>query len=152
MQQSQNANTRAIVTGGAQGIGFAIANQLAVEGCKSIALVGRDKEKGAKAVAALSKLGAEVIFISADISNEKAALDAVGQASKKFGVINALANAAATSARATLLETNHENFDFIFHTNVLGPMLLMQGVVKSLLEAKQAGSIVNVLSTAGNPI
>ena len=150
MIQNQNALSKAIVTGGAQGIGFAIANQLVAEGCKSIALIGRDKEKGAKAVAKLEKAGAEAIFISADISDEKSALSAVEQASKKFGVINALANAAATSARASLLETNRENFDFIFHTNVLGPMLLMQGVVKGLLAAKQPGSIVNVLSMSGH--
>ena len=93
MMQDQNAETKAIVTGGAQGIGFAIANQLVVEGCKSIALIGRDKEKGAKAVAKLEAAGAQAIFISADISNEKSALSAVEQASKNFGVINALANA-----------------------------------------------------------
>ena len=150
MIQNQNAETKAIVTGGAQGIGFAIANQLVAEGCKSIALIGRDKDKGAKAVTKLEAAGAEAIFISADISDEKSALGAVEQATKKFGVINALANAAATSARASLLETTRENFDFIFHTNVLGPMLLMQGVVKGLLAAKQAGAVVNVLSMSGH--
>ncbi|MEP6828641.1 MAG: SDR family oxidoreductase [Aestuariivirga sp.] len=150
MIQNQNAQTKAIVTGGAQGIGFAIANQLVAEGCKSIALIGRDKDKGTKAVAKLEAAGAETIFISADISDEKSALSAVEQAAKKFGAINALANAAATSARASLLETTRQNFDFIFHTNVLGPMLLMQGVVKGLLAAKQAGSIVNVLSMSGH--
>ena len=71
MMQAQNAETKAIVTGGAQGIGFAIANQLVVEGCKSIALIGRDKDKSAKAVAKLEGAGAQVIFISADISDEK---------------------------------------------------------------------------------
>ena len=150
MIQNQNAETKAIVTGGAQGIGFAIANQLVAEGCKSIALIGRDKDKGAKAVAKLEAAGAQAIFISADISDEKSALSVVDQAMKKFGVINALANAAATSARASLLETTRENFDFIFHTNVLGPMLLMQGVVKQLITAKQPGSIVNVLSMSGH--
>ena len=150
MSSDQHAMTKAIVTGGAQGIGNAIASRLVAEGCKSIALIGRDKEKGARAVAVLEKLGAEAIFISADISDEKAALDAVAQASKKFGVINVLANAAATSARASLLETTRENFDFMFHTNVLGPMLLMQGVVKGLIAAKQPGSIVNVLSMSGH--
>ena len=150
MIQNQNAETKAIVTGGAQGIGFAIANQLVAEGCKSIALIGRDKDKGAKAVTKLEAAGAQAIFISADLSDEKSAIDAVEQATKKFGVINALANAAATSARASLLETTRENFDFIFHTNVLGPMLLMQEVVKGLLAVKQAGAVVNVLSMSGH--
>ena len=150
MINNQNALTKAIVTGGAQGIGFAIANQLLAEGCKSIALIGRDKTKGAAAVAKLEKHDAKVIFISADLSDEKAALNAVEQANKALGTSNALVNAAATSSRASLLETTKENFDFIFHTNVLGPMLLMQAVVKALLAAKQAGSIVNVLSMSGH--
>jgi NAD(P)-dependent dehydrogenase (short-subunit alcohol dehydrogenase family) len=145
-----HSNTRAIVTGGAQGIGFAIAAQLANDGCKAVAIVGRDRAKGASAVAKLNDLGAEAVFIAADISDEKAALSAVEEAADKFGVINVLANAAATSARASLLETTRTNFDFIFHTNVLGPMLLMQGVVKGLLAAKQSGSIVNVLSMSGH--
>jgi len=150
MQSNQHALTKAIVTGGAQGIGFAIANQLAEEGCKAIAIVGRDQDKGAKAVAALAKAGAEAIFISADLSDAKAAADVVEHATNKFGVINALVNAAGTSARGSLLETTPELFDFIFHTNVLGPMLLMQGVVKGLLAAKQPGSMVNVLSMSGH--
>lgn len=145
-----HSESKAIVTGGAQGIGMAIAAQLANDGCKSIAIIGRDMAKGAAAVARLEALGASAIFISADISNEKAALGAVDEASSRFGTINVLANAAATSARASLLETTRENFDFIFHTNVLGPMLLMQGVVKGLLLAKQPGSIVNVLSMSGH--
>jgi NAD(P)-dependent dehydrogenase (short-subunit alcohol dehydrogenase family) len=145
-----HSESKAIVTGGAQGIGMAIAAQLANDGCKSIAIVGRDMAKGAAAVARLEALGASAIFISANISNERAALGAVDEASSRFGTINVLANAAATSARASLLETTRENFDFIFHTNVLGPMLLMQGVVKGLLLAKQPGSIVNVLSMSGH--
>ena len=150
MHHTQNVDTKAIVTGGAQGIGFAVAHQLVTEGCKAIALIGRDKAKGAAAVAKLEKLGTKAIFISADVSDEKAGLAAVEHAAKTFGTINALVNAAATSARASLIETTKENFDFIFHTNVLGPMLLMQGVVKGLLAAKQPGSIVNVLSMSGH--
>ena len=145
-----HSTSKAIVTGGAQGIGFAIASQLAKDGCKAIAIIGRDKAKGEKAVDRLQALGTSAIFISADISNDDAALAAVEQASQRFGTINVLANAAATSARASLLETTRENFDFIFHTNVLGPMLLMQGVVKGLLAAGQPGSIVNVLSMSGH--
>ncbi len=64
----RNSETRAIVTGGAQGIGFAVAEALADEGCRALALVGRSREKGDKAVAALGKGGVDAIFISADVS------------------------------------------------------------------------------------
>lgn len=148
--EGPNAGARAMVTGGAQGIGFAIARQLVDEGCASIALVGRSREKGAAAVARLEAMGARALFISADVSDPAACARAIAEASERFGVINALVNAAATSARGSLLETTPELFDFIFNTNVKGPFFLMQGVVQRLIEANQPGSIVNVLSQSGH--
>jgi len=64
----RNHETRAIVTGGAQGIGFAVAEALADEGCRALALIGRSQEKGDKAVAHFKKAGVDAIFISADVS------------------------------------------------------------------------------------
>jgi NAD(P)-dependent dehydrogenase (short-subunit alcohol dehydrogenase family) len=149
-ESTRNSNTRALVTGGAQGIGFAIARQLVNEGCKAITLVGRSKEKGAAAVSQLEKLGAEAIFVSADVSDPAECAKAVDAAVKRFGPVNGLVNAAATSARGSLIETTPDVFDFLFNTNVRGPFFLMQGVVKHLLDAKQPGSIVNVLSMSAH--
>ena len=147
---TRNKDTKAIVTGGAQGIGFAIARQLAAEGCKSIALAGRTPEKGAKAVDQLKALGADALFIQADVSKVDDCKRIVAAASERFGTINALVNAAATSARVSLTETTPELFDQIFNTNVRGPFFLMQGVVQRLLDAKAPGSIVNVLSMSAH--
>ena len=82
---TRNAGTKALVTGGAQGIGLAVATQLAAEGCKALALVGRSEEKGGAAVATLEKLGAEAIFISADVSRTEDCGRAVETALKRFG-------------------------------------------------------------------
>jgi NAD(P)-dependent dehydrogenase (short-subunit alcohol dehydrogenase family) len=146
----RNSQTRAIVTGGAQGIGFAVAEALADEGCRALALVGRSREKGDKAVAALGKSGVDAIFISADVSKVADCKRAVETAIAHFGTINALVNAAATSARGSLVETSEELFDTIFATNVRGPFFLMQGVVAHLLERGAPGSIVNVLSMSAH--
>ncbi|WP_027152061.1 SDR family oxidoreductase [Mesorhizobium sp. WSM2561] len=146
----RNSETRAIVTGGAQGIGFAVAEALADEGCRALALIGRSKEKGDKAVAALGKSGVDAIFISADVSKVADCKRAVDTAISHFGTINALVNAAATSARGSLVETSEELFDTIFATNVRGPFFLMQGVVAQLLARKAPGSIVNVLSMSAH--
>ncbi|WP_292404127.1 SDR family oxidoreductase, partial [Mesorhizobium sp.] len=75
---------------------------------------------------------------------------AVETAIAHFGTINALVNAAATSARGSLVETSEELFDQIFQTNVRGPFFLMQGVVAQLLARKAPGSIVNVLSMSAH--
>ncbi|MEO9337747.1 SDR family oxidoreductase [Mesorhizobium sp. SB112] len=147
---TRNANTRAIITGGAQGVGFAIAKQLVAEGCKALTLVGRSAEKGAKAVAELEGLGAEALFVSADLSDPQACLSAVEQSVKRFGAANALVNAAATSARGSLIDTTPELFDQLFDTNVRGPFFMMQGVVRHLLAEKKPGSIVNILSMSAH--
>ncbi|WP_170990094.1 SDR family oxidoreductase [Aquamicrobium sp. LC103] len=147
---ARNGTTRAIVTGGAQGIGLAVARQLVAEGCRSVALVARSAEKGRAAVAELEKSGTEAIFISADISDPKACLDAIDAAQRRFGPINGLVNAAATSARGSLLETTPELYHTIFDTNVAGPLFLMQGIVRRLVEEGEPGSIVNVLSMSAH--
>ncbi|MER9868270.1 SDR family oxidoreductase [Mesorhizobium sp. M0136] len=146
----RNSETRAIVTGGAQGIGFAVAEALADEGCRALALIGRSKAKGDKAVAALKRAGVDAIFISADVSKVADCKRAVEMAIGHFGTVNALVNAAATSARGSLVETSEDLFDQIFQTNVRGPFFLMQGVVAHLLARKAPGSIVNVLSMSAH--
>ena len=75
-----HAATRAIVTGGAQGIGFAVARRLVEEGCRAVTLVGRSAEKGGKAVAELEELGAGAIFVSADVQDVEACRKAVATA------------------------------------------------------------------------
>jgi NAD(P)-dependent dehydrogenase (short-subunit alcohol dehydrogenase family) len=146
----RNSETRAIVTGGAQGIGFAVAEALADEGCRALALIGRSQEKGDKAVAALKKAGVDAIFISADVAKVADCKRAVDTAIAHFGTLNALVNAAATSARGSLVETSEELFDQIFDTNVRGPFFLMQGLVAHLLSRNAPGSIVNVLSMSAH--
>ena len=89
---TRNKDTKAIITGGAQGIGFAIARQLAAEGCKSIVLAGRTPEKGAKAVDQLKALGADALFVQADVSKVEDCRRIVASALDRFGTINGLVN------------------------------------------------------------
>ena len=117
---------------------------------RALALIGRSQEKGDKAVAHFKKLGVDAIFISADVSKVADCKRAVATAISHFGTLNALVNAAATSARGSLVETSEELFDQIFDTNVRGPFFLMQGLVAHLLERKAPGSIVNVLSMSAH--
>jgi NAD(P)-dependent dehydrogenase (short-subunit alcohol dehydrogenase family) len=142
----RHSQTRAVVTGGAQGIGFAVAEALADEGCTAVALVGRDAAKGERAVAGLTAKGVHAVFIGADIARVADCERAVATAVGELGGVNALVNAAATSARGSLTETDEALFDHVFATNARGPFFLMQGVVRHLLERGAAGSIVNVLS------
>jgi NAD(P)-dependent dehydrogenase (short-subunit alcohol dehydrogenase family) len=146
----RNAATSAIVTGGGQGVGRAIAEQLVAEGCRKLVLVGRTAEKLDKAAACLRAPGGSVITMAADVSDPADCARVVQEAIARLGHVNALVNAAATSARGSLVETTPELFDTIFNTNVRGPFFLMQGLVRHLLDTGRPGSIVNILSMSGH--
>ena len=145
-----NAETRAIVTGGAQGLGLALARQLAAEGCRAIALVGRTAAKGIGPIAELERLGVSAVFIEADVSRVEDCRRVVASAIASLGSVNALVNAAAATDRGSLLDTEPETFERLFATNVRGPFFLMQGVVRHLIETGAPGSIVNILSMAAH--
>lgn len=147
---NRHTDTVAIVTGGAQGVGFAIARQLASEGCTRLFLAGRDSTKGAKAVAELKELGSDARFVSLDLQDVDACTRLVEAAVKEFGNVNALVNAAALGARGTLVDTSKELWDEMFNTNVRGPFFLMQAFVKHRLAQGGGGSIVNILSNCAH--
>ncbi|MFT3847664.1 MAG: SDR family oxidoreductase [Propionivibrio sp.] len=143
---NRHTETAAIVTGGAQGVGYAIARQLAREGCTRLYLAGRDAAKGERAVAELKELGATARFVALDLQDVAACLSLVDAAVAEFGMVNALVNAAALGARGTLLDTSVELWDQMFNTNVRGPFFLMQGFVKHRIAQGGGGAIVNILS------
>ena len=68
MNTTDHTSTIALITGGTQGLGLAVADELVASGCRQIVLAGRSKEKGAAAQARLEAAGAEVYFHSCDIS------------------------------------------------------------------------------------
>jgi NAD(P)-dependent dehydrogenase (short-subunit alcohol dehydrogenase family) len=79
----------AFVTGGARGLGNAIAVSFAKEGARAVVIVDiQDEKTTAEGVAAIEEYGAEVLSIRCDVTNEKQVEDAVAQAVAKFGRID----------------------------------------------------------------
>ncbi len=142
----RNTNTRAVITGGSQGLGFAIAKRLAEEGAKSIVISGRNAEKGEAAAQKLKAMGTEALFVQTELAKADDCKRLVATALDKFGAVNALVNSAAETSRGTLLDTSLDTWQKHFDTNARAPFLIMQGVVKHLVESGQPGSIVNILS------
>ena len=146
----RNRGTHAVITGGSQGVGLAIARRLAREGAPAITLAGRDQAKGDAAAAEVRALGAECIFVAMDVAKSDDCARLIETAIAEFGTVNALVNAAATSARGSLLDTTLDMWDAHMNTNARGPFLLMQGMVRHLVERGAPGSIVNVVSLAAH--
>jgi len=129
----------AIVTGGAGGVGSAVATLFATEGAKVAVFDVKDQApEGA------------VFYRKVDISDEDAVRRAVADVAQQVGLPNVLVNAAAiTGTGAPTHEANAEDFDKVFSVNVKGTFLCTKYVIAGLLEANAPGAIVNISSTYG---
>ncbi|MEO3389124.1 SDR family oxidoreductase [Mesorhizobium sp. CAU 1741] len=138
----------AIVTGGAGGIGYAIAERFLKEGAR-VVIADVDAEKGAKAEQTLGALG-EVRFIRTDVGN-KADVEALMAATiDAFGGLDVLANNAGIVHGADFLDLAEEDFDRVLRVNLKGAFLVGQAAAKIMVERVKAGgepgSIVNMSS------
>ena len=146
----RHRDTRAVITGGTQGLGLAVARRLAQEGAAGIVISGRRAELGEAAAAAVRALGCECCYVRADVGNADDCAALMDQAIAQLGTVNALVNSAATTDRGTLLGTTLAMWQAQMDTNARGPFLLMQRLVRHLLECKAPGSIVNILSQSAH--
>ena len=143
---ARNRSTIAVITGGTQGLGLAVAKRLALEGSPGIVISGRHADRGEQAAEEVRALGTECRFVIADVSKPEDCSRLIDAALKYFGSVNGLVNSAAATDRGTLLDTSLETWDRHFATNVRGPFRTMQRLVSHLVETNKPGSIVNILS------
>lgn len=145
----------ALITGGTQGLGAAIARLFAQAGAASVAIVGRGEAKGeAKAAEINAATGVPVEMIAADLGNVEDVQRIIPAAVARFGTIDILVNAAGFTDRGNLLNTTPELFDQMFAVNARAPFFLMQDTVNQLEKDGKGGRIVNIGSTsshAGQP-
>jgi len=141
-------NKVAVITGGATGIGKQVALKLASHGV-NIVLAGRNKETGDKAAAEIAATGANVLFVQADVSSEKAVADLLRTAANKFGRIDYLFNNAGIEGAMGPLELNTEEIvDDVLAINVKGAFLCMRHAIPYMAE-NGGGVIVNTGSFVG---
>ena len=140
----------AIVTGGTQGLGEAIARMFAARGAAGIVICGRNAKKGRQVAADLAKAGPKVKYVQADLSSVDDCRRVVAEADKAFGRVDTLVNVAATTDRGTILDTSPELFDRMFAINVRAPFFLIQEAAKVMRREKIEGTVVNIQSMSAH--
>lgn len=140
-------NKRAIVCGSTNGIGKAIAMELATLGA-DITLVARNEEKLIRTLSELpQKHGQKHEFIKADFSNHKELTEEIGKYLKESKDIHILVNNTGGPNAAPAIEADINSFSSAFTQHVLANQFLVQSVVP-LMKKAGYGRIINIISTS----
>jgi len=136
----------ALVTGGASGLGLAVARQLVAEGA-SVILVDWD---GPALESAKQSVAGDVRTLRGDVSREQTASDAVELARTAFGRLDVLFNNAGIDplGARSVLETEVEDWDRVLDVNVRSAYLMSRAAIP-LMREHGGGAIVNTASIAG---
>lgn len=134
----------ALVTGGARGIGAAIARQFVAEGAKVV--IADVLTQDGEALAA--ELGDDARYVHLDVTDEGQWREAVALAERELGPVGILVNNAGIVDFGTIADQDAKLFQHVLDVNLLGPWLGMHVTVPSMRRAG-GGVVVNVSSTAG---
>ena len=136
----------ALVTGASSGIGRAVAVALAREGA-AVAVAARRADRLDALRAELVSLGARVLVLELDVSDEAACRDAVARTVAELGALDILVNNAGVMLLGSVEGADTEDWRRMMGTNVLGLMYLTHAALPHLLERR--GVLVQMSSTAG---
>ena len=145
-EEKKFSNEIALITGGPQGLGKSIAKLFVQRGIKSIIISGRNENNAKNVINELEALGANAIFIKAELNDLQQCNNLIQEIDKKFGKIDILVNSAASTERGTILSTSPELFNKMINTNVRAPFFLIQACAKIMRREKNGGAIVSISS------
>jgi NAD(P)-dependent dehydrogenase (short-subunit alcohol dehydrogenase family) len=134
------------VTGGAQGIGRAIALRFAAAGY-AVSITDPDDKAGVEAAAKIEQAGAKAIYVPADVSQAEQIERWIEQTVDQLGCPSVLVNNAGIGRRAPFLELTTTDFDRVIAVNLRGTFLCSQAVARRMVAQRLGGAIINIAST-----
>ena len=134
----------ALVTGGASGIGFAIATAFAARGAR-LALVDRDPG----VAEAAARLGPQHVGLVVDVAADGAPRRTVDEVAARFGRLDVLVNNAGIARLAPAAEASRADWDSTLAVNLTAPVLFAQAAGAHML-ARGSGRIINMASQAAS--
>lgn len=142
--RSRLAGRVAIITGGAAGIGAAIATAFHGEGA-SVVIVDLDGDKARFATDAFGERG---LAIAANVTREHEVRDAVQATLQHFGHVDILVNNAGIMRKAFVADMSAELWDQVLDVNLKATFLCSKAVLPAMIE-RSGGRIINIASIAG---
>jgi 2-hydroxycyclohexanecarboxyl-CoA dehydrogenase len=136
-----------LVTGGANGIGAAIARRLAEEGC-AVGILDMDAAAGEKLAGEIKAAGGRASLHAVDITDYAAVARAVEAFEAAVGPVAFLVNNAGWDRAASFLDTTPEFWRQVVAINLFGPMNMTHAVLRGM-SARGFGRVVNIASDAG---
>ncbi|MFJ5074643.1 SDR family NAD(P)-dependent oxidoreductase [Streptomyces sp. NPDC088553] len=138
----------ALVTGGASGIGLAVARRLAHAGA-AVAVADHDADRVAAGVTELTERGAEALAVRMDVTDDSSLREGVEAALAAFGGLHlAVDNAGVAGARVPVAETPAEEWRRVVSTNLDGVFHSLRHELPAIL-ASGGGAVVNMSSILG---
>ena len=132
----------AIVTGGNGGIGLGMARGLAKAGA-SVAIVGRNEQKSAAAVAELKQAGANALSVAADVTDKAAVTAMAERVTRDLGRIDILVNNAGISIRKPPHVLDIAEWNSVITTNLTSAFLCSQAAYPAM-KAAGGGKVINI--------
>ncbi|MGO2007629.1 L-iditol 2-dehydrogenase [Vreelandella alkaliphila] len=143
-------NKRAVITGGARGIGLAIAQRYLAEGAKVIvADIDANAIDDALATLQQDASAERVMGVVLNVCDQASINAMVASVTERFGGIDILVNNAAVFDMAPVLEVTEASFDKQFAVNTKGLFFTLQTVARAMVAQGQGGKIINMSSQAG---
>jgi NAD(P)-dependent dehydrogenase (short-subunit alcohol dehydrogenase family) len=138
-----------LITGALTGIGRAAALAFAKTGARLV-VSGRREKEGKALEVELQKLGAESLFVQADVRHDDEVRRLIDQAVARFGRLDAAVNNAGTEGQpGPIVNQTAESYVATFDTNVFGTVLSVKHELR-VMTAQKSGSIINISSTYGH--
>ncbi|TFC37997.1 glucose 1-dehydrogenase [Cryobacterium sp. TMT2-42-4] len=137
-----------IVTGGASGIGAAIARGVAREGAK-VVIADLDLAAGRRVADAIAAAGGAAVAVEMDVTDRAAVRAAIDMAVARFGRLDVYFNNAGMNSPMRFLDITEKNFELVLKVNALGVLIGTQEAAKQFLAQGSPGKVVNTASIAG---
>jgi 3-oxoacyl-[acyl-carrier protein] reductase len=137
----------AVVTGGGQGIGRAIALELARRGARILINDVRE-DIAAQTVQMIKDLGSDAVFVLGDVSKAQTGEAIVQAATERWGRLDILVNNAGVTRDNLLMRMKEEDWDLVLTINLKSAFLLSKAVVRPMMKQRW-GRIINISSIVG---